>query len=42
MKKNGIIVPIRYDRIDPFKNSMVKCYKGTESYYYDINGNRME
>lgn len=42
MKKMGIIVPIRFDRIDGFKNSIVKCHKGTESYYYDINGNKME
>ena len=42
MKKMGIIVPIRFDRIDGFKNSIVKCHKGTESYYYDVNGNKME
>ena len=42
MKKMGIIVPIRFDRIDAFKNSIVKCHKGVESYYYDVNGNKME
>lgn len=42
MKKMGLIVPIRFDRIDAFKNSIVKCHKGTESYYYDVNGNKME
>ena len=42
MKKMGLIVPIRFDRIDGFKNSIVKCHKGTESYYYDVNGNKME
>lgn len=42
MKKMGVIVPIRFDRIDAFKNSIVNCHKGTESYYYDINGNKME
>lgn len=42
MKKMGIIVPIRFDRIDAFKNSIVKCHKGAESYYYDVNGNKME
>ena len=42
MKKMELIVPIRFDRIDAFKNSIVKCHKGGESYYYDVNGNRME
>lgn len=42
MKKMGLIVPIRFDRIDAFKNSIVKCHKGAESYYYDVNGNKME
>ena len=42
LKKMGLIVPIRFDRIDAFKNSIVKCHKGAESYYYDVNGNRME
>lgn len=42
MKKMGLIVPIRFERIDAFRNSIVKCYKGTKSFYYDINGNRME
>lgn len=42
MKKMRIIVPIRFDRIDEFKNSIVKCHRGVESYYYDVNGNKME
>ena len=42
MKKMGLIAPIRFDRIDAFKNSIVKCYKGAELYYYDVNGNKME
>ena len=42
IKKMGLIVPIRFDRIDAFKNSIVKCHKGAESYYYDVNGNKME
>lgn len=42
MMKMGMIVPIRFDRIDAFKNSIVKCNRGAESYYYDVNGNRME
>lgn len=42
IKKKGVIVPIDFDHIDAFKNSIVRCYKGTESYYYDVNGNRMK
>lgn len=42
LNKMGLIVPIRFDCIDAFKNSIVKCHKGAESYYYDVNGNRME
>ena len=42
MKKMELIVPIRFERIDAFKNSIVKCHKGGESYYFDVNGNRME
>lgn len=42
VKKRGVIVPIHFDRIDAFRNSIVKCHKGGESFYYDVNGNRME
>ena len=42
MKQMGLIVPIRFDRIDVFKNSIVKCHKGETAYYYDVNGNRMK
>lgn len=42
LKKMRLIVPIRFDRIEAFKNSIVKCHKGGKSYYYDVNGNRME
>ena len=41
IKKMRLIVPVRFDCIDAFKNSIVKCYNGAESYYYDVNGNRM-
>lgn len=42
MKKRGMIVPIRFDRIDPFKNSIAKCTKGSDLFYYDVNGNKMK
>lgn len=42
VKKMALIVPIRFDHIDAFKNAIVKCYNGGESYYYDVNGNKME
>lgn len=41
-KKMRIIVPIRFERIEPFNNSIVKCHKGVEQFYYDVNGNKMK
>lgn len=41
-KKMKIITPVRFDSIEPFKNSIVRCHMGSESLYYDVNGNRMK
>lgn len=41
LKKHTIIIPIKFDRINSFENSMATAFLGSESYHYDVNGNRM-
>lgn len=42
LNKWKLIVPVEFNHIDSIKNSMVKCYKGTELSCYDVYGNRMK
>ena len=36
-----MIVPILFERIEPFKNYIVNCHTSTAIYHYDVNGNKM-
>lgn len=36
-----MIVPIQFERIEPFKNYIVACHTSTAIYHYDVNGNKM-
>lgn len=42
IRKDRFIVPIRYDKIGQFVNSIVKCSNDNQLDYYDINGHRMK
>ena len=42
MQSFVVFVGITLTIVSVVKNSIVKCHKGAESYYYDVNGNKME
>lgn len=42
LNRMKVIIPLDFDHIEPFKNSILKCYKGAKAFYYDINGNKLK
>lgn len=42
LKKSSMIIPVRYDKISGFVNSIATCNIGTTIHHYDVNGNKLK
>lgn len=42
LKKSSMIIPVRYNKISGFVNSIATCNLGSTIHHYDVNGNKLK
>ena len=42
LKNKSMVIPVKYDRIENFENSIFTTIRGNERFYYDVNGNELK
>ena len=42
LKNKSMVIPVKYDRIENFENSIFTTIRGNEKFYYDVNGNELK